>query len=77
MGFPFLITHDMKRKIKVAGFQNVEEYGLKAPLGAWPADQRLKEIGSWCEYTFGTGLEGWGMQLLTKHLEVSSPSNLI
>lgn len=71
MGVSFSITDDMKRKIEVAGFQNIEEHGLKAPLGSWPLNRRLKEIGSWCEYTFTTGLEGWVMQVLTKYMEVS------
>ena len=72
MGFPFLLTDGMRRKVEAAGFRNIEEYGLKAPLGSWPADRRLKEIGAWCEYAFTTGLEGWGMQVLTKYLDVCS-----
>lgn len=71
MGRPFLLTDDMRRKIVNAGFQNTEEYVLKAPLGSWPADRRLKDIGSWTDYAFSTGLEGWGMQVLTKYLDVS------
>lgn len=71
MGVPFFFTETMTADIVSAGFQNVKEYGLKAPLGTWPADKRLKEIGSWCELSFDTGLEGWAMHVLTGFLKVS------
>ena len=71
MNIPFHITADMRRKIEVAGYQNIEECGFKVPLGTWPADRRLKEIGAWCAYSFLTGLEGWSLQVLTKYLGVS------
>jgi len=71
MGTPFMLGESMKEDIEAAGFQEVQEYTIKAPLGRWPADPRLKEIGAWCEFSFNTGLEGWAMQVLTKYLEVS------
>jgi len=77
-GIPFVLEETMKRDIENAGFQDVQEYTLKAPLGRWPADPRLKEIGYWCEFSFNTGLEGWAMQVLTKYLDVShhEPTNI-
>lgn len=73
MGNDFILTETMRADIEKAGFQGVEEYVLKAPLGRWPADPRLKDIGRWCELSFNTGLEGWAMQVLTKYLDVSRP----
>jgi hypothetical protein len=70
MGNEFILTEKMKSDIEKAGFQGVQEYVLKAPLGRWPADPRLKDIGRWCELSFNTGLEGWAMQVLTKYLDV-------
>lgn len=66
----FDLTETMKEDIEAAGFEEVQEYTIKAPLGRWPADPRLKEIGNWCEFSLSTGLEGWAMQVLTRYLEV-------
>lgn len=74
MGVPFVITETMKGDIMSAGFHDVQEYNLKAPIGRWPANPRLKELGAWCELSFNTGLEGWAMHVLTKHLKVSFAS---
>lgn len=69
---PFVVTGTMKDDVGTAGFNDVQEYILKAPLGRWPADARLKEIGAWCELSFNTGLEGWAMKVLTQYLDVSN-----
>jgi hypothetical protein len=70
-GVPFLITKTMRADIENTGFENVVERVLKAPLGGWPADQNLREIGMWCLLSFDTGLEGWAMATLTRVMGVS------
>jgi len=70
-GVPFLITEMMKPGIEKAGFENIVERKLKVPLGAWPTDSKLREIGLCCLHSFDTGLEGWAMATLTRVLGVS------
>lgn len=38
------------------------------PLGTWPADPKLKEIGAFFALTAETGFEAFGLALLTRVL---------
>lgn len=51
--------------IKAAGFTNVVEYRFKVPIGAWPADKKMKEIGQYNRLHWEQGIEGWCLYLLT------------
>ena len=63
----------MKQKITEAGFVNVVEQVYKTPLGGWPADAKLRELGQWALLGFDTGLEGYALATLTRVLGVSDP----
>lgn len=52
-----------------AGFVNVVEKVMKAPLGGWPADPRLRELGQWALLGFLSGLEGYALATLTRVLD--------
>jgi hypothetical protein len=54
-----------------AGFINVVEKDYKFPIGRWPADTRMKELGMWFRAYFEDGMEGYAMALLTRVLKVS------
>jgi hypothetical protein len=70
-GQSFRISDTMRDNIKEAGFVNVVEKVFMTPLGGWPADPRLKEIGQWTLLGFDIGLEGYVMAGLTRALKVS------
>jgi hypothetical protein len=70
-GQSFRISDTMRDNIKEAGFVNVVEKVFKTPLGGWPADPKLKEIGRWTLLGFDIGLEGYVMAGLTRALKVS------
>ena len=59
--------------IAKAGFVDVVEEKFKWPVGDWPADQRLKDIGKWNARQWNSGIEGWSMRLLTQCHGVSRP----
>ena len=61
----------IKDMIKEAGFVNVVEKKYKWPLGAWPVDQKLKDIGRWNMQHWLEGLDTWTLRLLTQHCGVS------
>ena len=63
-----------------AGFVNVVEKKFKFPIGTWPKDPRMKELGTWFRAYFEDGMEGYAMALLTRVLKVSrvrTPSSVI
>lgn len=49
--------------IKDAGFQNVRHQKFKFPIGPWPKDRRLKELGLWNVVQALEGLEGFSLRL--------------
>lgn len=55
-----------------AGFVDVVEVKLKWPIGDWPADQRLKEIGRWNAQHWMEGLDAWSMRVLTQYMGVKT-----
>ncbi|XXG94483.1 hypothetical protein Hte_000740 [Hypoxylon texense] len=63
LGRPFtILTEDTQRKgIEAAGFVDITVKDIKVPMGSWPADSRLKEIGQWAQYTLEQDLEGFVM----------------
>lgn len=64
----------MKQEITEAGFVNVTEQTYKVPLGGWPADVKLRELGQWALLGFNTGLEGYALATLTRVLGASGPT---
>ena len=65
-GHPGGTLHTMRGAIEKAGFVDIQEKTYKWPIGAWPKDSLLKEIGRINHRQWVTGLEGWCMFLLTK-----------
>lgn len=76
-GKSFGIAEDTEKFFREAGFENVTYRTFKWPIGPWPRDRRMKEIGAYNRIGWEEGLEGWAMFLFTNYLGVSllqSPS---
>lgn len=56
----------MRSSIEKAGFVDVHEVVYKIPIGPWPKDKLLKEIGQLNYLHWVTGMEGYSMWFLTK-----------
>ena len=56
----------MRASIEKAGFVEVHEKNVKWPIGPWPKDKTLKELGSVNLRHWLTGMEGYTMYLMTK-----------
>jgi hypothetical protein len=67
-GMSFTIVEDMGRLVREAGFVDVREETFVWPIGAWPKDPHLKEMGRWGERNWSEGVEGWVMALYTRLL---------
>ncbi len=59
------IFENMKGHFVRAGFEDVVEKQFRWPLGPWPQDERLKELGYWARVHVELGLENWVLRLLT------------
>ena len=53
----FRPTPFLKGWVEEAGFINVEQQTMQVPIGSWPKDPKLKEIGTWMSYSFVKGFD--------------------
>ncbi|KAJ6004699.1 hypothetical protein N7540_013068 [Penicillium herquei] len=65
-GKPMDTMNTMRASIEKAGFVDVHERNVKWPIGPWPKDRTLKELGSVNLSHWLTGMEGYTMFLMTK-----------
>jgi hypothetical protein len=72
LGKDFGVGYHTKKFMEEVGFINVVEKKYKLPIGRWPADPRMKELGIWYRAYFEDGMEGYAMALLTRVLNVRS-----
>ena len=72
IGKDFGVGYHTKEFMEEVGFINVVEKKYKLPIGRWPADPRMKELGMWYRVYFEDGMEGYAMALLTRVLNVRS-----
>lgn len=54
--------------MEAAGFVDVEEHVLKLPIGPWPKEQRLKQVGAFERVNMDEGIEGLTLMLFTRAL---------
>ncbi|KAI2622361.1 S-adenosyl-L-methionine-dependent methyltransferase [Hypoxylon sp. NC1633] len=62
-----------RKAMEEAGFVDLQEYDFKTPLGAWPADDKLSEIGSYNQLALERDAEGFVTFLWTRELGWSMP----
>lgn len=55
----------IREKMERAGFVDIVETKMKWPIGGWPKDRALRELGLWNAVRLDTGIEGYVMRLLT------------
>ncbi|KAH9830395.1 S-adenosyl-L-methionine-dependent methyltransferase [Teratosphaeria destructans] len=61
-------TH-WENEARDAGFVNVTDRIVKAPIGTWPKNARLKQTGWFVAETLREGLPAFGLKFLTKELK--------
>lgn len=57
-----------QEKLNSAGFVNVEEIKFKVPLGVWPKNPKMKQIGNYNRSSFYDGAFGVSIKPLTRGL---------
>ncbi|KAL2435003.1 Methyltransferase [Exophiala dermatitidis] len=68
LGRELQVLESMRDHMVDAGFEDVTEHRFKWPIGPWPRDPVLKELGHWARAHVETGLENWTLRLLTSVL---------
>lgn len=66
-GRPFDLFHRCTDLVRETGFVDIHEEIRKWPIGPWPRDKQLKEIGAVNLEHWLAGVEGYGLYLLTKY----------
>ncbi|KAF2006360.1 S-adenosyl-L-methionine-dependent methyltransferase [Amniculicola lignicola CBS 123094] len=67
-GMTFQTIKHMKEYMEGAGFVDIVEKRFIWPIGPWPSDPHLKEMGRWGERNWIDGFESWVMALYTRFL---------
>jgi hypothetical protein len=63
-----------KEYLEDAGFIEITEEIRHMPVGPWPKDPHLKEIGHWALVNSETSFEAYGLALFTRVLGMSAES---
>jgi hypothetical protein len=67
-GMSFDVINSMTSDLSAAGFVDVHSESFIWPIGPWPRDPYLKDLGRWGERNWCDGIEGWVMALYTRLL---------
>ncbi|KAH7230082.1 S-adenosyl-L-methionine-dependent methyltransferase [Fusarium redolens] len=59
---------EFKNWVWEAGFHNITEQRFKFPVGLWPKDRRLKEIGACLSMNFTSGVDAFTAKPFRDHL---------
>lgn len=68
-GKTFKVANRSAQWLQDAGFEDVHQRWYKTPVGAWPKDKRMKQVGIANYHYCLQGCEGWALFLLTKVLQ--------
>lgn len=66
-GRPFDVVGEkiVERAFEEAGFQDIQTWDFKCPIGGWPKDQKMREIGQYALLSIDIDLEGWILYIWT------------
>lgn len=67
-GRELAVAGTMRERFAAAGFVDIKEKVLIWPVGQWPKDNKLKEIGMFTKVGAVEGLNGFCLGLFTRHL---------
>ena len=63
---PLAYNHWTGHMLQQAGFVDIQETVIRAPLNSWPADPHQKDIGRWYNLGMTEGLEALSLAPLTR-----------
>ncbi|KAF5026340.1 hypothetical protein F66182_1548 [Fusarium sp. NRRL 66182] len=63
LGVPFFVYEQQAKGFKEAGFEDIKTVDYKIPVGGWPKDKKLSEVGKFVQATLENDLEGYTLML--------------
>jgi hypothetical protein len=63
---PIAYQHNTKAMLQAAGFIDIREEVIRAPLNTWPTDPHQKNIGRWFHIGLSEGLEAMSLAAFTR-----------
>jgi hypothetical protein len=66
VGLDLKVATKFKGLLHDAGFEDVQEVAYDLPMGDWPEDRRMKEVGRYQRFQFMEGLPAIGTALFTR-----------
>jgi hypothetical protein len=66
IGIDLDVATKFRKLLEDGGYEDVQEQIFDLPMGDWPQDRRLKEIGRFQRFQFMGGLQAIGSALLTR-----------
>ncbi|POR38686.1 Methyltransferase [Tolypocladium paradoxum] len=69
VGCPMNSALQYKAKLLESGFVNVEEHYYKWPIGRWPRDPKMKQLGIWSLSNTLNVLVGLSLRIFTRSVE--------
>ncbi|KAE8149547.1 S-adenosyl-L-methionine-dependent methyltransferase [Aspergillus avenaceus] len=67
-GKPMDVTEELSGKLKAAGSVDVQDHVLKTPVGLWPRNPALKELGQWMQVQTVEAVEPLSLAVFTRVL---------
>ena len=64
---------ELAKRFSRAGFINVKIVESPIPMGVWPEDQRMRDIGRWWQQIFLDGLEAYSLAIFNRLLRWPRP----
>ncbi|EEA19595.1 hypothetical protein TMatcc_009733 [Talaromyces marneffei ATCC 18224] len=71
-GKPFSDYSLHKQRMEEAGFIDISEDTFKVPIGPWPKDKRMKEVGKVQQYQMFEAVEPYSLAVFTRVLKWSN-----
>ncbi|KAJ4328775.1 hypothetical protein N0V84_000780 [Fusarium piperis] len=63
--FTLVDDEEQRKGMEAAGFVDIQEFNIKVPLGDWPRDPKLKEMGRFSRATLEQDTEGYVLYMAT------------
>ena len=63
---PIAYRHNTRQMLQAAGFIDIQETIVRAPLNGWPSDPHQKEIGRWYNLGLTDGLDALSLAPFTR-----------
>jgi hypothetical protein len=66
LGLNLEASNSFAALLAAAGFVDIQRETFAWPLGRWPRDKNMKEMGQWAQQNFLNGLSGFSLAYFTR-----------